>query len=190
MWAYGNEVKQRDHTTYEPRKKMDTPAWTLEAYREHISGILSDVRDFMQRLVDERDKQYDARFRAAEIAVTAAFAAQKESVTNAFIASEKAIVKSEEAQRAYNERSNEFRGQLDDQAKMLMPRSEVTAMMHSLEDKLYAATQAGERERAILIDRLSFLEKGSANLQGRMWAITALAWVIALAVSIALRFMH
>jgi len=169
---------------------MDAPAWTLEAYREHITGVLSDVRDFMQRLVDEHEKQYDARFRAAEIAVTAAFAAQKESVTNAFAASEKAIVKSEEAQRAYNERSNEFRGQLDDQAKMLMPRSEATALIRSLEDKLYATTQASDRERANLIDRLSSLEKGSANLQGRMWAITALAWVIALAVSIALRFVH
>jgi|GEM_PF-2102633 len=169
---------------------MDAPAWTLEAYREHITRILNDMRDFIQRLLDERDKQYDARFRAVEIAVTAAFAAQRESMTNAFLASDKAIIKSEEAQRAYNERSNEFRGQLDDQAKMLMPRSEVTALIHSLEDKLYAATQAGDRERAILIDRLNSLEKGSANLEGRMWAITALAWVIALAVSIALRFIR
>ena len=88
------------------------------------------MRDFMQRLVDERDKQYDARFRTAEIAVTVAFAAQKESTANAFLASEKAIVKAEEAQRAYNERSNEFRGQLDDQAKMLMPRSEVNTLVH------------------------------------------------------------
>jgi hypothetical protein len=190
MWAYGNEVKQQDHATNEPRTKTDAPAWTLEAYREHITSVLSDMRDFMQRLVDERDKQYDARFRAAEVAMAAAFAAQKESMANAFLASDKAIVKSEEAQRAYNERSNEFRGQLDDQAKMLMPRSEVTAMMHSLEDKFYATTQAGDRERATLTDRLSSLEQGSANLQGRIWAITALAWVIALAVSIALRFIR
>ncbi|MGC2767228.1 MAG: hypothetical protein WB607_17090, partial [Candidatus Acidiferrum sp.] len=70
------------------------------AYREHITSVLSDMRDFMQRLVDERDKHYDARFRSAEIVMAAAFAAQKESVTNAFLASEKAIVKSEEARRA------------------------------------------------------------------------------------------
>ena len=37
MWAYGNEVKQQDHTTYEPGTKMEAPAWTLEAYREHIT---------------------------------------------------------------------------------------------------------------------------------------------------------
>jgi len=179
----------------------EQPFWTLEAYREHVSLVLTDLRDFMQRVLDERDRQYDARFRAAEIAVTAALAAQKDSVVNAFLASEKAIIKAEEAQREYNVRSNEFRGQLDDQAKMLMPRLEASALIHSMEDKLYASTLANDRERTLLIDRLAvertqlmerigILERGSANLQGRMWAVTALAWVVALAVSIALRFIH
>jgi hypothetical protein len=168
----------------------EQPFWTLEAYREHVSLVLTDMRDFMQRVLDERDRQYDARFRAAEIAVMAAFAAQKDSVANAFLASEKAIIKAEEAQREYNVRSNEFRGQLDDQAKMLMPRSEVTALIRSIEDKLYATTQANDRERTLLLDRIGGLEKTSANLQGRMWAITAIAWFIALGVSIALKFIH
>lgn len=179
----------------------EQPFWTLEAYREHVSLVLTDLRDFMQRVLEERDRQYDARFRAFDIAVTAGFAAQKESVANAFSASEKAIIKAEEAQRAYNERSNEFRGQLDDQAKMLMPRSEATALIRSLEDKLQATSQSDGRERTLLTDRLALertqlmerigiLEKGAANLQGRMWAITAVAWVVTVGVSIALRFIH
>jgi hypothetical protein len=40
----------------------------------------------------------------------------KEQTRASFEASEKAIVKAENAQRDYNVRSNEFRGQLDDQA--------------------------------------------------------------------------
>jgi len=168
----------------------EAPLWTLDAYREHIRHMLADMRDSMQKLIDERDKQYDARFRAAQIAVMAAFAAQKESVANAFLASEKEIVKSEEAQRSLYARCNEFRGQLDDQARMLMPRSEVNTLIRSIEDKLISAAGSAERDRAPLLDRLGALEKGSVNLRGRMWGVTALAWVVALAVSIALRFIH
>jgi hypothetical protein len=57
----------------------------------------------VHRLPDERERQIDIRFKASDIAGSAVF-----------VANEKAIVKSEEGQRAYNERSNEFRGQLDD----------------------------------------------------------------------------
>src|SRR6202035_5755903 len=95
--------------------------------------------DFYERISEERDRQYDQRFRAAEIAVSAALSAQEKAVAaaflasekaiikaqeaqgDAFLASEKAIIKAEEAQKDYNLRSNEFRGQLDDQAKTLMP---------------------------------------------------------------------
>jgi hypothetical protein len=73
--------------------------------------------------------------------------------------------------------------------------------MRSLEDKLYATAQVAERERTLLTDwvanertqisdRIGSLEKGAANLQARLWAITAAAWVVALAVSIALKFIH
>lgn len=94
------------------------------------------IRSFLERVVDERDRQYDMRFRAAEIAVNAALAAQEKAVAAAFLASEKAIVKAEEAQKDYNIRSNEFRGQLDDQAKTLMPRQESSVLFKGIEDKV------------------------------------------------------
>src|SRR4030095_3890490 len=73
-----------------------------------------------------------------ETAVNAALAAQDKQTTTSFQASEKAVLKAEEAQREYNVRSNEFRGQLDDQAKMLMPRSEVMALLKAMEEKVIA----------------------------------------------------
>jgi hypothetical protein len=94
------------------------------------------LRSFLERIVDERDRQYDMRFRAAEIAVSAALSAQEKAVAAAFLASEKAIIKAEEAQRDYNQRSNEFRGQLDDQAKTLMARNEALGLFKSYDDKL------------------------------------------------------
>jgi hypothetical protein len=146
----------------------DQSIWTLEAYREHISRVLADLR----AIIDERDRKYNVYFRAAEVAILAVLSTQKE-----------------------------FRWQLDDQAKMLMPRAESAALIRSVEDKLYATAQGNDRERTQLIDRLALertqlmdsignLESGAANLRGRLWAITAIAWLVALAVSIALRFIH
>lgn len=94
------------------------------------------IREFLQTLIDERDRLYDMRFKASETAVNAALAAQEKSVAAAFQASEKAIVKAEDAQKDYNTRSNEFRGQLDDQAKTLMPRLESQTVYRAFEDKL------------------------------------------------------
>lgn len=94
------------------------------------------MREFLERVVDERDRQYDLRFRAAEIAVAAALAGQEKAVAAAFLASEKAIIKAEDAQKDYNARSNEFRGQLDDQAKLLMQRQEALGLFKSSDDKL------------------------------------------------------
>lgn len=85
----------------------------------------------------ETIKEYfEQRFTAAERALKDALEAQEKAVNAAFLASEKAIVKAEDAQKDYNVRSNEFRGQLDDQNKMQMPRIEAMALFKSLDDKL------------------------------------------------------
>lgn len=116
------------------------PSSTDVSLREFMQTQLEGIRD----IINERDKQYDSRFRAAEIAVNAALAAQEKAVNAAFLASEKAIVKAELAQQDYNVRSNEFRGQLDDQAKTLMPRAETDVRFKSLEDKLTVIVAASE----------------------------------------------
>lgn len=119
----------------------------LERVIDERDKLYADRFRALEKLIDERDRLYesrfkaletnsDSRFRAQEIAVNAALAAQEKSVSAAFAASEKAIVKAEQAQKEYNERSNEFRGQLDDQAKTLMPRPETLSMFKGLDDKL------------------------------------------------------
>jgi hypothetical protein len=111
-----------------------TPSSTDVSLREFMQAQLEAVRD----IINERDKQYDSRFRAAEIAVNAALAAQEKAVNAAFTASEKAIVKAELAQSEYNVRSNEFRGQLADQAQTLIPRTEANVQFKGIEEKLAA----------------------------------------------------
>jgi seryl-tRNA synthetase len=137
------------------------------------------LRAYLERIIDERDRQYDMRFRASEVAVTAAFAAQEKSTAAAFLSSEKAIVKAEEAQKAYNAVHNDLSRKMDRQTETFIARSE-------LEDKLKAVTAVIDAKEV----RLSALENGMSNIQGRMWAIGVGIMVLSMAVSIALHFIR
>jgi len=112
-----------------------------------LSSADVSLKEYLERLIDERDRRlvgvidernahYDTRFKAAETAVAAALAAQEKATASNFAANEKAIVKAEDAQREYNIRSNEFRGQLDDQAKTLMPRNEADTRFTAMAEKI------------------------------------------------------
>src|SRR5579872_6022560 len=94
------------------------------------------IRELIKTTIDERDKRYEDRFKASETAVSAALSAQKEAVNAAFAASKEAIGKAEIAQTAYNERSNEFRQTLDDQARLLLSRTEATAQFNAITARL------------------------------------------------------
>lgn len=124
----------------QPQKSQETTTAQLQEYVTMQMSLadsnISQRVDQLRTIIDERDRLYDSRFRASEIAVQAALLAQKEAVANAFLASEKAIIKAEDAQREYNLRSNEFRGQLDDQAKLLMQRSEALGLLNASDNKL------------------------------------------------------
>jgi len=116
--------------THEPSLRELTAE--LDAVRELMLEKASALRD----LVDERDRLYKERDDSRRTAVDAALAAAKEMNVIVAQASEKAIVKAENAQSEYNVRSNEFRGQLDDQAKMLISRTEVETMIRNIEEKI------------------------------------------------------
>jgi hypothetical protein len=101
-----------------------------------------DLREFFNTKIENvltlirgNDENYKTQFANAKESVTTALTAQEKAVAAAFLASEKAIVKAEDAQKDYNQRSNEFRGQLDDQAKTLMPRQETIGLLKAIDDK-------------------------------------------------------
>lgn len=139
----------------------DTEGWTLNALKEYFERIIKDLREWV-----------NGRFTDAQREVDKALAAAKEAVKSAFESSEKAIVKAEEAQRAYNERSNEFRGQLDDQAKTLMPRNEAMQRFEAI-DRAISELQRGESRGT-----------GGEDVRQKMRQMTM--WVIGLIVAAAL----
>jgi hypothetical protein len=143
------ERTERNHRLIEDRNEL---------YESRFKSV--------QVVIDERDRLYLSNFKAAETAVSAALAAAEKAVNAAFMASEKAVLKAEQAQKEYNERSNEFRGQLDDQAKTLMPRPETLTMFRALEEKLIAVqTVADARFASQQASSKSELDSAKSNFQ-------------------------
>lgn len=108
--------------------------WTIGTLKEHFEALIA-----------ANDVRYSQRFVAQELAVKDALAGQEKAVNAAYAAQERAILKAEEAQKDYNQRSNEFRGQLDDQAKLLMARQEALGLFRGADDKLEALRMSNEK---------------------------------------------
>ena len=149
------------------------------------------LRDFLVHLMDEREKQNNLRFIASETAVSAALNAQKEAVNSAFLASEKAITKAEEAQTAYNSRSNEFRAALSDQNTMFMHKAEAATVFKGIDDKILEVQRnfdirigvlRADTEKSIeaLLKEISSLRESRSEETGNKMGVKDLwAWIIA-----------
>jgi hypothetical protein len=105
--------------------------WTTDTLRAHLTDV-----------INERDKRYEQRFLAQESAVQSALVAQEKAVNAALTAADRAVAKAEQAQERRNEATNEFRGQLADQAATLMPRREVEQLFSSLHAEMDAELKA------------------------------------------------
>jgi hypothetical protein len=141
--------------------------WTVDTLKEYFRSELEALTDKM----NERDRFYLAQI-----------AEQKNLNENSFRSADKAVSKAEQAQKEYNERSNEFRGQLDDQAKTLMARTEVLSMFKAAGDKSDVSHSALDRRIDKTDSEISALrefrsegggkEKAQRdNLQQRNWSI-------------------
>lgn len=113
---------------------------------DQYTGLMSRLAA-VETIVEERDNRYELHFKKIEEAAVAF----QERYKGESAAKDKAIDKSEQAQTEYNVRSNEFRGQLDDQAKTLMPRIDAEARFASLAEKVEDA----KKERIQQIETLA-----------------------------------
>jgi hypothetical protein len=88
--------------------------WTIETLKEYVDSVLAQI-----------NLRNDQRFKDSQTAVDAALNAAKEAVTKQEAASEKRF-----------ESVNEFRAQMGDQQRTLMPRPEAELRMGSLEGRV------------------------------------------------------
>lgn len=90
----------------------------------------------LSQLIDERDRQYLARWEAQQSAIAAAFAAQEKAIAAALLAAKEAVQKAELATEKRFESVNEFRQTLSDQTQTFMPRAEFDRAMAAMNEKL------------------------------------------------------
>jgi ferritin-like metal-binding protein YciE len=147
----------------------------LVGLRERIT----ETRTHIESLLMSYDKRYEQRHEAAQRALEAALVAQKEAVREAFAAqreainaalasADRAVSKAEIASEKRFDAVNEFRGQLGDQQRTLMPRMEAENRIASLAEKL-----------AVLEGfRTEMLSKGTGSREGYAFAIGVIGVVL------------
>jgi len=96
-------------------------------------------------LFEAQSNLQEARSAAIEKEAREAVHAQARLNATIVASQEKAITKAEDAQREYNVRSNEFRGQLDDQNKMQLPRTEASSRFDAIDAKIEVARKETEK---------------------------------------------
>lgn len=162
---------------------------TLKIYLDQMFSVADReriaIKTHYDTLLIEYDRRYQARFVASEQAVKDAFAAQEKAINAALAASEKAVLKAETASEKRFEGVNEFRGQLGDQQRTLMPRAEAEALVKALNEKLEAIAIASNQGLSALVARLDRTEgrgQGGHDAYGYMYAavgvIVAIAGVV------------
>lgn len=154
-------------TTALPAASAD---WNFTTFEKFINQRFSDL-----------SLQLRERYEAQQTGLSAALAAAEKAVTAALIAAEKAVDKAERAQELRNQVSNEFRQSLSDLSALMWTIKEGTAAVDSLRRELTAVQQISDA-------RIGALERANANIQGRIWAVSALFAIIALAIDIGSRF--
>lgn len=88
--------------------------WTVDTLRDHVNQMMS-----------AHDRRYEQRFNA-----------QEQAVKDALLAAKEAVIKAETATEKRFEGVNEFRGQLADQARDLMPRKESEESTRVVNEKI------------------------------------------------------
>lgn len=132
--AYGQDVP-----SIPPQTTPQTQFIPRDMLKEDVSSVASSSNltiEQLYTLINERDRQYQQRFESQEKAVNAALIAAKEAVNAALSAAQTAVNKAEVANEKRLDNQNEFRGQLKDQAAMLMPRSEADIRFKSIESAI------------------------------------------------------
>jgi hypothetical protein len=171
--------------------------------KEYFEALLAEAEKRTGQRFSDMALQLRERYEAQQTGVTAALAAAEKAVTAALIAAEKAVDKAEGAQQLRNEAQNEFRKSLSDLSGLMWTIKEGTNAVESLRRELSMAIESVDKKlagsiaariemidsmRKIFEQRVSAVEIGYANIQGRIWAVSALFAIMTLVISVGSRF--
>jgi len=164
----------RNHRGMWPQPSMVLPdeasGWNFNTFEKYINQRFGDL-----------SLQLRERYEAQQTGVTAALAAAEKAVNAALIAAEKAVDKAEGAQQLRNEAQNEFRKSLSDLSGLMWTTKEGSAALESMRREFSVNDQA-------LQTRVGLLETGAANVQGKIWAVSALFAIMSLVMTVGAKY--
>lgn len=111
----------------------------------NIDGLriyLESKIDSFAALQTERARHYEDKFRALDNATEKALAAVKEQTSAAFAANKEAVLKTEEAQTAYNASHNDLARKMEQQAKQFVDRDKLEDFVKAFNEKLDALRES------------------------------------------------
>jgi hypothetical protein len=155
------------HRVPESGKKS---GWTPETTIDYLLAIINEKHAQLISVIEGNDRRYEERFLASQKALELGLAAQKSEISAALAAADRAVSKAETATEKRFESTNEFRGQMADQQRTLIQRSEVDVLMRSMNEKQDASVRS-------LDAKIDLLQKAQdATVNERMgikggWAI-------------------
>ena len=203
--AAAAELKDAVSYVKDQRGIWQPPTQSTVLHKESEGWNFTTFEKFINQRFSDLSLQLRERYEAQQIGLTAALAAAEKAVNAALVAAEKAVDKAEGAQQLRNEAQNEFRKSLGDLSALMWTIKEGTEAVASLRRELSAAISnldkkvddqssarihATETLRISMDSRLSSLETGYANIQGRIWAVSALFAILTLALNIGVKFIH
>ncbi|GAC1497471.1 MAG: hypothetical protein NVS1B6_03140 [Steroidobacteraceae bacterium] len=167
--------------------------YTVESLRDHLLGLLfsheeryQERHDSLVRLIEANDARYravevaeqravDLAFVAQQSNITLALAAQKEFAGAAMHAAQEAVNKAEAASERRFAGVNEFRAQLGDQQRTLMPRAEVEVLVAGLTDKIAIAQSDLRKFMEVTATTLARSDGSKSGVHaGWGWAVGAI----------------
>lgn len=146
------------------------------AIERQIQKQINDIQAQLERRFEREARAVDIAFNihrehtkealvSSEAALQAALIGAEKAVTTALASAEKAVDKAETANEKRFESVNEFRGQLNDQSRLFMIRSEATAIVNATNDRL---TSESLRVHERIEDMGSRLGETASRFQTRM----------------------
>jgi hypothetical protein len=164
--------------------------WNVETLRQHFEEILRMRQDHFEQLLKHSEQLQGQRcdalagtIAALERSATTAIREQEKSVTVAMSAADRAVQKAETAAEKRFEGVNEFRAQLGDQQRNLIPRAEVDVIVRGLTEKIGSLEKAFDAAQA---ERLG-LKGGWGYAVGVIGFVLAVLSIIGALVTLAVR---
>jgi hypothetical protein len=143
-----NEMDRRYSERFQAQERaLDLAVTTREKAQEVLKELLCQKIENLVEVVKVKESERNAVLKAVgeqilrqsevtEKEIQDKITALEKQTFQQFASSDKAITKAEAAQKEHDIKINEFRGQLDDQAKTFMSRTEVDARFKSVEEKI------------------------------------------------------